>query len=80
MDDAPDLPSLKCSSHWSLGLFPASVDVFALLLMTQYLHVSSDYLIVRPHDRHSGAAYRGRSLVDRVHVTRASSRGAPHRA
>jgi hypothetical protein len=25
MDEAPDLPSLKCSSHWSLGLFPASV-------------------------------------------------------
>jgi hypothetical protein len=26
MDDAPDLPSLECSSHWSLGLFPASVE------------------------------------------------------
>jgi hypothetical protein len=25
MDEAPDLPSLKCSSHCSLGLFPASV-------------------------------------------------------
>jgi hypothetical protein len=25
MVEVPDLPSLKCSSHWSLGLFPASV-------------------------------------------------------
>jgi hypothetical protein len=26
MDEVPDLPSLKCSSHWSLGLCPASVQ------------------------------------------------------
>jgi hypothetical protein len=24
--EVPNLPSLKCSSHWSLGLYPASVD------------------------------------------------------
>jgi hypothetical protein len=31
MDEVPDLPSLKCSSHWSLGLCPASVEVLVEL-------------------------------------------------
>jgi hypothetical protein len=30
-ESLPDLPSLKCSSHWSLGLYPAYVDVCALV-------------------------------------------------
>jgi hypothetical protein len=29
--EVADLPSLKCSSHWSLGLYPASVEHYTLL-------------------------------------------------
>jgi hypothetical protein len=41
--EVPDLPSLKCSSYWSLGLYPASVDVLpscvALLCFVFYFLV-----------------------------------------
>jgi hypothetical protein len=60
--EVPNLPSLKCSSHWSLGLYPASetqvgVDSF-LLAHTHPAHhdiennTSSKYLCQHRH-RHS---------------------------
>jgi hypothetical protein len=33
--EVPDLPTLKCSSHWSLGLHTASVDVSPTTLIVQ---------------------------------------------
>jgi hypothetical protein len=32
--EVSDLPSLKCSSHWSLGLYPASVELILWLLQS----------------------------------------------
>jgi hypothetical protein len=34
--EVPDLPSLKCSSHWSLGLYPAPIEVPALLFLISW--------------------------------------------
>ena len=35
--EVPDLPSLKCSSHWSPGLFPASVGKISTIYQSRFL-------------------------------------------
>jgi len=41
--EVPDLPSLKCSSHWFLGLYPASVLLLFVVLLLAHAPKLSRY-------------------------------------
>ena len=43
--EVPHLPSLKCSSHWSLGLYPASVEIVLFYFRHLVFQASSGLLL-----------------------------------